>query len=95
MSVFLYLGIQAQAAGGAASVGASAETAAAGTCIPGVFTATAAREEAPALPLQQKPGAKQQAHLGPRGRKCCLYFKLFHIPVKLLSTGLFHRSPFF
>lgn len=63
---FVFSGVQAQAAGGAASVGAAAEAAAAGTRLPGV-AAAAAGEEAPALPLQQEPGAQQQTLLGSRG----------------------------
>lgn len=55
---FYCLGVQTQAAGGTAPVGETAEAAAAGTCLPGV-SATAARQEAPALPLQQESGPKQ------------------------------------
>lgn len=62
---FLCSGVQTQAAGGTASVRATAEAAAAGACIPCVSATTAARKEAPAVPLQQKPGAQQQTFLGP------------------------------
>lgn len=44
-------GVQEEADRGAAAGRAAAEAAAAGACLPGVSAATAARKEAPALPL--------------------------------------------
>lgn len=67
-SFFFFTGVQAQTAGGAASVGAAAEAAAAGARLPGVLAAAAAGQEATALPLQQEPGPQQQTLLGARGR---------------------------